>query len=155
MKAGSDVQVRVTHRFEASAERVFDAWLDTHWIGRWMFGKALRDEEIVRLTLEARVGGKFSFVVRRQGQEIDHVGRYLELERPRRLVFTWGIAGVSDTDESRVVVEIAPREPRGNESTGCELTLTHFLPAEWADYADRARDGWSKMVGELAAALDR
>lgn len=149
MKSGLDVQVRVTQRFEASAERVFDAWLDTQWIGRWMFGKALRDEEIVRLTLDARVGGKFSFVVRRHGQEIDHVGRYLELERPRRIVFTWGIAGVSDTDESRVVVEIAPRE-RG---TGCELTLTHFLPAEWADYADRTRDGWTKMIGELDAAL--
>ena len=152
MKSGLDVQVRVTQRFEASAERVFDAWLDTQWIGRWMFGKALRDEEIVRLTLDARVGGKFSFVVRRQGQEIDHVGRYLELERPRRIVFTWGIAGVSDTDESRVVVEIEPREPRGN---GCELTLTHHLPPEWAAYADRARDGWSKMVGELAAALEK
>jgi uncharacterized protein YndB with AHSA1/START domain len=147
MKTGSDVQVRVTQRFEASAERVFDAWLDTKWIGRWMFGKALRDEEIVRLTLDVRVGGKFSFVVRRQGQEIDHVGRYLELERPRRLVFTWGIAGESDTDESRVVVEIVAREK------GCELTLTHFLPAEWADYADRTREGWTKMVGALAAAL--
>ncbi|WP_335342470.1 SRPBCC domain-containing protein [Polycladomyces zharkentensis] len=61
-------------------------------IGKWMFGPAHpeREEEVVRISLDPRVGGSFSFVVRRQGQEMDHVGEYLEIERPRRLVFTWG-----------------------------------------------------------------
>lgn len=56
-----------------------------------MFGPAVRDEAIVRLDLAPHVGGSFSFVVRRQGEEINHVGTYLEIERRRRLVFTWGI----------------------------------------------------------------
>ena len=146
MKSGSQVNVRVTRRFSAAAERVFDAWLDSAMIGRWMFGRALRDEEIVRLTLDPRVGGRFSFVVRRAGEEIDHIGRYLELERPRRLVFTWSIAPEPE-DASRVVVEIVPTED------GCELTLTHELPTEWADYADRTRDGWAKMIGVLEQQL--
>ena len=131
--------------FGASPERVFDAWLNTEMLQKWMFGPAVRDEEIVRLSIDARVGGKFSFVVRRQGAEIDHVGTYLEIDRPRRLVFTWGIAGES-TDESRVVITIVP------EGSGCELTLTHEMDPKWAEYADRTQAGWSKMLDMLQAA---
>ena len=139
------VTVRVTQQFTASAERVYDAWLQPEVLGRWMFGPEVRDEEIVHLSVDPRVGGAFSFLVRRQGTEIDHVGEYRELDRPRRLVFTWGIAG---TDSSSLVrIEI---EPAG---TGCELTLTHELHPDWADYADRTRGGWTTMLTKLRALL--
>jgi uncharacterized protein YndB with AHSA1/START domain len=146
MRAGAYISVKVTHRFVASAERVFDAWLDPVRLGQWMFGRALRDEDIVRLTLAARVGGRFSFVVRRQGQELDHVGRYLEIDRPSRLVFTWTIAPESD-DASQVVIHIAPVDG------GCVLTLTHELHPDWAEYADRTRDAWAKVLGVLDTQL--
>jgi uncharacterized protein YndB with AHSA1/START domain len=140
------VAVVVVHRFAAPAARVFDAWLDPDWLGRWMFGPGVRDERIVRLTREARVGGKFSFVVERQGVEVDHVGEYLEIDRPRRLVFTWG---TRDTlpDTSRVSVEITPVEP------GCELKLTHEMGPQWAAFADKAADSWAKMLATLERAL--
>lgn len=144
----STVAVRVTHRYEASAERVFDAWLDPDLVGSWMFSPTLLDQEVVRTTIDPRVGGSFSFLVRRQGQEIDHVGTYREITRPRRLVFTWGIAGES-TDESVVTVEIAPR------GSGCELTLAHTLDAKWAEYAARTEGAWAKMLGVLADQLRR
>lgn len=139
------IEVVVTRQFAASAERVFDAWLDTAFLERWMFGPAVRDEEMVRLSVDARVGGKFSFLVRRQGTEIDHVGTYLEIDRPRRLVFTWGIGGES-VDESRVVIEITPLEH------GCELTLTHEMGSKWADFKERTQAGWSKMLDLLVVA---
>lgn len=141
------LQARVTRRFAAPRERVFDAWLDRELLGRWMFGPAVRDEEIVRLSLDPRVGGRFSFVVRRQGQEIDHVGRYLELDRPRRLVFTWAVAP-SAGDGSRVVVEIAPL------ASGCELTLVHEMVPEWAEYVTRTAAGWASMLEGLAKVVD-
>lgn len=146
MKADSPVRVQVTQRFAASAERVFDAWLDPERLGRWMFGRALRDEDVLRLTLDPRVGGRFSFVVRRQGEEIDHVGHYLVLERPRRLVFTWSIAPETG-DPSRVAIEIVA------QGKGCELTLTHELHPDWADYAERTRDAWGKMLAVLVTEL--
>jgi uncharacterized protein YndB with AHSA1/START domain len=137
------VTVRVTHRFDAAPERVFDAWLAPAMIGRWMFGPALRDEKILRIEADARVGGSFSFLVLRQRTEIDHVGRYLEIDRPRRLVFTWGIAEES-AEESRVSIDITPL------GAGCELELTHVMNAKWAEYTDRTRVGWTTMLDALA-----
>jgi len=147
MSMQPSVCVRVTRAFSASAERVFDAWLDTAMIGRWMFGLALREEEVLRIAVDARAGGSFSFLVRRQGQEIDHVGEYLEIDRPRRLVFTWGIREHLP-DTSRVTIEIM------SKGTGCEVTLIHELHPDWADYASRTEEGWTKMLGVLGAVLD-
>jgi uncharacterized protein YndB with AHSA1/START domain len=141
-----NVKVSVTRHFDASPERVFDAWLDPELIGKWMFGPALREEEVLRIVADARVGGAFSFLVRRQGKEIDHVGKYREIDRPRRLVFTWGIAGDSE-DESLVIIEIVPKEK------GAELSLTHEMDPKWADYASRTEAGWTKMLVALSVTL--
>ncbi|UYZ15251.1 SRPBCC domain-containing protein [Brevibacillus sp. WF146] len=146
MNAESHVYARVTRRFDASPERVFDAWLNPEMIGRWMFGPAIREEEVVKIAADARVGGTFSFVVRRQGVEIDHIGEYLEIDRPRRLVFTWAVAP-DPIDSSRVMVDIVP------QGSGCELTLTHQLAPDWADYRSRTEDAWTKMLDSLAATL--
>jgi uncharacterized protein YndB with AHSA1/START domain len=138
--------VRVTRRFSVSPERVFDVWLDPQMIGRWMFGPALREEEVLHLEVDARVGGTFSFLVRRQGEEIDHVGTYREIDRPRRLVFTWGVVGDSE-GESQVIVDIRPAE------TGAELTLTHEMHPKWVEYAGRTEAAWAKMLDALATAF--
>ena len=141
------VQAVVSHRFAVPAERVFDAWLDPEWIGRWMYGPAVRDERIVRLGLEPRVGGKFSFVVDRQGAEVDHVGEYLAIDRPHLLVFTWATRDTLPAT-SRVILEIAPRDG------GCDLTLTHVMGSEWAAFVDKAAGSWRKMLGALDSALN-
>ncbi len=147
MSTEPSIEIHVTRRYSASPERVFDAWLDPVLIGQWMFGQRLREEEVLHLNVDARVGGTFSFLVRRQGNEIDHVGTYHEIDRPRRLVFTWGIAGDS-AEESRVIIDIVPLE------TGCELTLTHEMHPKWAEYRDRTQAGWTKMTDMLATVMD-
>jgi len=138
--------VRITRRFNAPPERVFDAWLDPEMIGRWMFGPSVRDEEIVLIAVDGGVGGSFSFIVRRQGEEIDHVGQYLQIDRPRRLAFTWGVPRYS-ADMANVRIDIVP------VTAGCELTVTHELHPEWADFAGRTEAGWTRMLEVLDAAL--
>lgn len=139
--------VRVTHSFTAPAERVFDAWLKPGMVGTWMFGPNLRSEEIVHLKTDPRVGGRFSYLVKRQGVEIDHVGIYREIDRSRRLVFTWGIAGTS-AGESVVEIDIIPA------ATGCELILVHHMDPRWADFVDRTRSGWTAMLIALGRFFD-
>lgn len=139
-------EIRVSRRINAQAGRVFDAWLDPAMIGRFMFGAHLRDEQVVSLTNEPRVGGTFHYKVSRGGAELDHTGTYREIERPRRLAFTWGV-DVEEGDRSVVTIEITP------DGEACELTLTHVLHPDWVEYAERTQQGWTQIVGDLAAAL--
>jgi uncharacterized protein YndB with AHSA1/START domain len=131
----------VKHRFAASAERVYDAWLDPAKVRRFLFTTATG--EIARCELDVRVGGRFSIVDRRNGEEILHEGRYLELNRPTRLVFTLRVPKYS-SEEDRVTIEIEPL------AQGCELTLTTETPDAWAE--DTAR-GWSTILDVLDAGL--
>lgn len=136
--------IRISRRINAPAKRVFDAWLDPTMIGRFMFGAHLRDEHVVSLTNEPRVGGQFHYKVTRGGTLIDHTGTYREIDRPRRLVFTWGV-DAEQGDASVVTIELTAH------GDACELTLTHALHPDWADYAERTQAGWTKIVGDLAA----
>ena len=140
------VHAIVLHRFHVSAEWVFAAWFDPVWLGRWMFGPDVRDERIVKLALDPRVGGRFSFVVNRGGTEIEHVGEYLELDRPRLLVFTWATRDRLP-ETSRVIVDFTPRDP------GCDVKLTHVRGAGWSAYVDRTAAAWSRMLDALEQAM--
>ena len=147
MKAETKPKARVTRRFAAPPERAFDAWLDPKLVERW-FAPGLG--AMVRVEIDPRVGGEFSFVQRRMGdkgpRDVDHRGEYLELDRPRRLVFTWGVPAESP-DKSRVAVAVAP------DGNGSAVTVTHALLPGWADYVDRTQAAWTKMLDAMAAAL--
>jgi uncharacterized protein YndB with AHSA1/START domain len=108
--------VRVTRRFRASPERVFDAWLDPEIAGKWLFATASRPMTCV--TLDARVGGSFCFVDRQNGEEVARTGKYIEIVRQRRLVFTLRMENRPRVT-AHVAVEIVTLK------TGCELIVTH------------------------------
>jgi uncharacterized protein YndB with AHSA1/START domain len=134
--------------FKVPPQRVYDAILSTEMIGRFMFGPLLREETILHIRNEPRVGGGFSYKVRRGEHEIDHVGKFLELDPPKRIAFTWAIAGEGDDgDPSIVTIDITPTPE------GCSVRLMHEMPPEWADFVDRSRGAWEKMLGVLAALL--
>jgi len=135
----------VVRRYPVPPERVFDAWLDLELAGRFLF--ATETGEMVRAEIDPRVGGRFNFTDRRDGEDVEHVGEYLEIDRPRRLSFTFNVKGHGDEDYSRVIVDIRPH------GDGSELTLTHEMDPKWADYADRTRHGWGQILEGLAAAL--
>jgi uncharacterized protein YndB with AHSA1/START domain len=144
MNAEPNVVVRVTRRFGAPAERVFDAFLDPEKAGRFMFATAAG--RMVRAEIDPRVGGRYLFVDRRDGEDVEHFGEYLQIDRPRRLVFTFSVDR-ADPDGDRVTIDIVPLE------SGCELTLTHEMKPEWAEYADRTEQGWAGIIEGLARVL--
>ncbi|NDC39836.1 MAG: SRPBCC domain-containing protein [Proteobacteria bacterium] len=145
MNNSAFLEARTSRVFPFSAERVFDAWLDPATLGKWMFGPAVRDEEVVSIEVDPKVGGEFSFLVRRQNMVVDHIGSYLKIERPSKLEFKWGVKGMSDS--SRVIVTIAPHD------AGCEVTVVHELDPSWHEYLERSVHGWAQMLSVLEAAL--
>ena len=144
MSTETTATLRVTRRCDASAERVFDAWLDAERAATFLFATAAG--RMVRADIDARVGGSFCFVDRRDGEDVEHTGTYLEIDRPRRLVFTFLVPKYSAAT-TRVTVEIVPL------GMGCELTLTHdgVLP----EYASRTESGWIAILEALESAVAR
>jgi uncharacterized protein YndB with AHSA1/START domain len=132
------LSVKVSRRFNATAERAFDAWLDPERARQFLFTRP--GQVIVRAEIDARVGGSFLFVARRDGNDIDHVGNYLEIDRPRRLAFTLCVPSVW-ADDNRVTVEIVPLP------MGCELTVTHegVLP----EHESPIESGWIQFLESL------
>lgn len=142
MKDKLPTHATVSRHFSVTAEDVFDAWLNTSMIGRFMFGPDVSDEKIVSLKTDPQVGGSFSYIVRKKEEELDHVGKYLEINRPLRLAFTWTV-GKDSADHSEIVIDIVPN------STGAELTLTQKMPESWEHFKESAETSWTKMLDEL------
>ena len=135
-------QVKVTRHFNASPERVFDAWLDPRTVGKWLF--ATPAGQMVRVEVDGRAGGKWIIVDRRNGEDVEHSGEYVEIDRPRRMVFTFCVPKYSSLT-TEVTVEIEPA------ASGCDLTLTQTnVPAE---YLGSNEKGWTGILVGLAEYL--
>ena len=136
--------VRLTRRYRAPPQRVFDAWLDPALARRWLFATAARP--MTDVVIDARVGGTFRLVHRDSNEIHEHRGKYLEIVPHRRLVFTL-VEQHNGGRRMRVMVEISPRR------RGCELRLSHEnLAAERAADAEARWDGILYGLGETLAA---
>ncbi len=147
--AGSPIAT-VTRILEATPEDVFDAWTDPEQARHWMcpVGATVPD-----LTLEARVGGRLRLVMRVDGKDFIHLGEFLEVERPRRLVFTW-ITMYTRYRKSIVTVDFEPVDDRTELHDRTEIRITHvLLPDE--EIADAHRKGWEGLLDHLEIRLSR
>ena len=134
--------LRLTRRFDAAPERLFDAWTDPKLAAGWLF--TTPNSEAHRVEIDLRVGGRWEIVDRRGGVDYRAIGEYLRVERPRRLAFTFGMPQFSDAFTT-VVVEIAP------DGAGAVMTLTQ--DGLTADAVAALEQGWGDMFDALAAGL--
>jgi uncharacterized protein YndB with AHSA1/START domain len=139
----SQTEVRVSRSYEAPAGDVFDAFLDARKIAVW-FAPGLG--EMVRIQVDARIGGEFSIVQRRDGVEVDHTGEYLEMLRPLRLAFTWSVPLYSK-DADIITIDLVEADGR------TEVTLIHELHPDWRDQVPQVAQSWNRMLLALELAL--
>ena len=153
--SSSPVVVRVSHRYSAPAERVYDAWLTSGQASRFLF--RTRTGNVMQCEIQPEVGGGFTVIDRRPAADGDesvfdvvHLGKYIELQRPRRIVFDFSVLTFGSEDPTRVTVDIAPVNAQS-----CELTLTHDMGStEHARQLEEAsRRGWTNMLALMEREL--
>jgi uncharacterized protein YndB with AHSA1/START domain len=141
-----NVEATVTHVFKASAERVFDAWLDPIKVRSWS-GQSIPGMpgfDVRRVDIDPRVGGRFTFSDMRQEGEAVHWGYYLEIDRPRKLVFTWFTSEDEEKENNSIVtLTIEPL------AEGCRATIVHSMDGRWADWVKQTEMGWAFMLQQI------
>jgi len=135
------VTVRVTRQLSATVECVFDAWLDLVTAGSFLF--ATDAGEVVRAEIDARIGGRFSFVRRENGIEVRRAGEYISIDRPHLLAFSLSDNTNKPTDD-RVIIELA------SVGLGSLLVLTHEMGLEKYPERHRVESEWRRRLGMLA-----
>lgn len=132
--------VVVRRNIAASAEDLFDAWLDPEALAIWMRpGAAVHTTQA---KVEPRVGGRFEINMHADSGVIPHRGVYQVIDRPRRLVFTWFSPHTGDRD-SLVTVDFLPRGDR------TEVVVTHEQLPEAKREAHNG--GWTQALEKLDA----
>jgi uncharacterized protein YndB with AHSA1/START domain len=121
----------------ASAEQVFDMFTDPRKLVRWIG---------ISADLQPWPGGRFRFEIA-PGQFCE--GQYVIVDRPDRLVFTWGWTDAGfglPPGTSRVEVTLMPS---GDSASGTRLRLVHTGLA--GDLGVLHEDGWARFLTRLGA----
>jgi len=103
--AVSKVDPQIARQFNAPAERAFDAWLDPGVGAHWLLSAP--GGQMVRAETDARAGRRFVLTDRRDWVDVEHGGTYLEIARPRRLVFEFGVLTYARLI-TRIAVDLEP-----------------------------------------------
>jgi uncharacterized protein YndB with AHSA1/START domain len=151
--APDKIEAKVTHRFAASPETLFEAMTDPAQVERWQKAWLVQGGlpgEMTRCEIDPREGGAFLYADLRDGEEARHWGRFLTLERPHKIRHTWIVDADEEDDPSIVTIVIEPAP----EGTGSVVTLYHEMDAQWAEYRERTEKGWSTMLAAIETVLD-
>lgn len=138
--------MRLTRRFAAPRERVFEAWTDPALLRRWW--AALQGWETSTAEVDLRPQGRYLLSMRdpESGAEYTVVGEYVDVRRPERLAYTWTWEGEAEimqgSEGTLVVVEFLER---GGET---EVVLTHQGFAD-ARIRDLHGEGWEGCLANL------
>jgi len=128
-------EITVSRTVAATPERIFDVWIDSKSPGSLWYG-------LERVILNPVVDGLFYHAVKFEGHVWPHYGRFIRLDRPRCLEFTW----VSEATKGIETVVLVTLEPKGAET---EVTLRHSGVVD--DEMGRGhKQGWTWLLDMVA-----
>lgn len=137
--------LEIRRTFDATAEEIFEALRDPELLREWAAPDEHRTEAV---ETDFREGGSYRRRMRFPDGSVHLLrGEYLEIEPPRRLVYTYRWETIPDAPDT--VVEIDLRERDG----GTELRLVHS-GFEAGETADDHRGGWESCLDRLAKLLE-
>jgi uncharacterized protein YndB with AHSA1/START domain len=118
MERTSEKEIVITRSFRAPAHIVFDAWTKPELVRRW-WAPASRGVTLVQCDADLRPGGTYRYVLARgKAERFVFFGKYLEIVRPTRLVYTQSFEPVPG--EAVVTVSFEERD-------GSTMLVSHEL----------------------------
>jgi len=135
----ADLTVHINKTIHAPIEQVFDAWLNPEMLSKFMMPmQGMRESEIVN---DAREGGEVTIIMHAGDNKLPHTGKYVVIDRPYKLVFTW----VSDhsIDSSMVTLEFTT--VNGTETN---VSLLHVKFIDEQARSDH-EGGWRNILDKL------
>jgi uncharacterized protein YndB with AHSA1/START domain len=143
--------------FNVKPERVFDAWLNPEMMRKWFF--TLEGTNKVTQN-NPQVGGTWEIVDHRGGQDYRAFGEYLEIDPPKKIMFTFKMPQFSELEDT-ITVELKELQQ------GCEMTFTQVIhvsqEANWTESDiekalgeshDSTEHGWNYMFMGLKELLE-
>jgi uncharacterized protein YndB with AHSA1/START domain len=128
-------EMTVARTIPAPVEKVFDVWVDPKSPGGPWFGAE-------RVIMNPVMDGLFYLAVKHEGRTWPHYGRFLQIDRPHRVEYTW----VSEATKGVESVVAVTFEGRGDQT---EVTLRHTgVPDD--EMGRQHKEGWTWVLSMLA-----
>ncbi|HEV2516827.1 MAG TPA: SRPBCC domain-containing protein [Devosia sp.] len=137
-------KLEIVRIFEAAPEQVYAAWTDIDTMRRW-FGHLVE--------ADARVGGAYRVEnPSGDGGRFAHVGKYLVLEPPHRIVMSFTFEGTEPHGFTDEYIEMQFRPLSGGRT---EMRFTNAWNGPGMDDAEQGalNEGWGTWFDQLARAL--
>ena len=133
----SDNPVVVSKVINASREELFEAFTNPTIMSKWFYPE---EDMSVEVSNRFHVGGGYVLKMHsKDGDIYTHVGEYMEIAPPEKLVFTWNSDFVQNTVVTVTFSEI---------DSGTEVTISHdLLPA--GEMTGNHRKGWGGCLNRL------
>lgn len=146
-EAIADDELYLVRTFDAPVALVFRLWEDPAHRVRWWGPK---DFTTTELTSDFRVGGRWHATIERDGTPSGMGGTYREIERDRRLVFTfaWDDGRGEPGIDTLVTVTFSERDGR-------TIQTFHQTPFTTVESRDGHIGGWTGLFDRLDAYVAR
>jgi len=135
----TDLTLKINKTIHAPIEDVFDAWLNPEMLSRFMMpmpGMPASDIEN-----SAHEGGSFTIIMHAGDDKLPHTGKYLDIKRPDKLVFTW-ISHCS-ADDSTVTLNFTKIDEKTTN-----ISLSHVKFIDEKTRSDH-EGGWANILNKL------
>lgn len=144
MSTKSESALVLERALDANPGRAYEALTTPSLMKQWFHpGK---DGWSADVEADVRVDGAYRVEMRSpDGEVYVHTGKYVALDPPRKVAFTWNPQHAQNVRDTLVSIELRA------QGAGTLLTLTHeFLPT---DQVDGHREGWTECLDNLYDAL--
>ena len=149
----TDVQndtLSLTRDFNASREKLFQAWTDPKILTQWFGPKGVSTESA---QVDLKIGGQYQFTMKEPDGKIHSIGgRFREIDPPNKLVYTWILDGQGCGASEGLYAETVVTIEFQDLGTATRLILTHdFLPSK--ESKEGHAMGWNGSLDCLETVL--